>query len=251
MGGDKVSIMHVAKASSAFARFRLKLREVGVLGVLKLVPKNFSYAKYVYLESRFDRRHRVNTAGQTALDKLEIDSENKKHGIRYQPSSYGRLVSMFSNLPKDLGGFTFVDFGSGRGRVLLFASQFNFKQILGVEFSEELHLAAVHNVATFPETRRCADIVPINQDATLFPIPDGPLVLYFFDPFRDQVMQKVLDNIALSYRTRPRKIYLMYLAPVHETLVLATGVFTRVETPPLARDFYEYKFGLFETAPET
>ncbi|MCW5611011.1 MAG: class I SAM-dependent methyltransferase [Rubrivivax sp.] len=232
-------------------RIRAKWRELGLFGLLGLVPKNLQRLAQVYVDRQYDRRHGVKTAGYTHLHELMIDNPNKAFGIRYQPTTEKRMAAMFRNLPKDLSEFTFVDFGSGRGRVLLFAAQFNFKRIVGVEFSEELHRSALENVAVDARRlRRCDDIQPLHQDATTYELPEGPLVLYFFDPFRGPVMEKVLDNIRRSCLASRRKIYLMYLAPVHEEDVEATGVFRRVATPPLPHEYSlpsQYRFAMWET----
>ena len=46
-----------------------------------------------------------------------------------------------------LRDFTFIDLGCGKGRVLLMASDYPFKKIIGVEFMPELHRAAQKNIA--------------------------------------------------------------------------------------------------------
>jgi len=233
-------------------RLRVKFKDLGLFGTLMLVPKNARRLAQIYIDERYDRRYGVKTAGYTPLHELVIDSPNKESGIRYQPTTHKRLVAMFSNLPTDLSEFTFVDFGSGRGRVLLFASTFNFRRVLGVEFSEDLHLCALENMACARHKRKCKLVQPIHADATKFGLPEEPLVLYFFDPFRNEVMQQVLANIKLSYLAHPRKVYLMYLAPVHEDMVMETGVFRRVPTPKLPHEFSlpaQYRFALFEAGP--
>lgn len=233
-------------------RLRTKFSELGPLGTLMLVPKNLRRLAQIYIDERYDRRYGVKTAGYTPLHELVIESPNKELGIRYQPTTHKRLVAMFSNLPSDLSEFTFVDFGSGRGRVLLFASTFNFKRVLGVEFSEDLHLSALENLLRAHHKRKCKVVQPIHVDATRFTLPEGPLVLYFFDPFRNEVMQQVLANIKQSYVASPRKILFMYLAPVHEAMVLETGVFRLVPTPKLPHEYSlpaQYRFALFEASP--
>lgn len=234
-------------------RLWVKFRELGFFGALMLIPKNVQRLLQIFVDERYDRRYGVKTAGYTHLHELVIDSPNKELGIRYQPTTQKRMVAMFSNLPPDVSEFTFVDFGSGRGRVLLFASEIRFKRVIGVEFSEQLHASAVDNIARAKHVRKCPIVQPMLADATKFVLPDGPLVLYFFDPFRDQVMQQVIDNIKRSYLSDPRKIYLMYLAPVHESKVLETGVFKRVATPKLPHEYSlpaQYAFAMFETMAE-
>ncbi len=48
-----------------------------------------------------------------------------------------------------LQDFTFIDLGSGKGRVLLMASEYPFQKIIGVEFMPELHRAAQKNIAGY------------------------------------------------------------------------------------------------------
>lgn len=233
-------------------RLWTKFRELGFFGTLMLIPKNLRRLMQIYVDERYDRRYGVKTAGYTHLHELVIDSPSKDLGIRYQPTTQKRLIAMFANLPRDVSGFSFVDFGSGRGRVLLFASEIRFKQVIGVEFSEVLHVSAVDNIERATHARKCPIVQPVHADATKYQLPDGPLVLYFFDPFREQVMLQVLSNIKQSYLASPRKIYLLYLAPVHEAMVMEAGVFKRVPTPKLPHEYSlpaQYAFAMFETDP--
>ena len=68
----------------------------------------------------------VSSEGSIALRELAIDSENRTLGFPYVPSP-GLLVDTLLVQPRgDLGRFSFVDFGSGKGRVLLVASHYPF-----------------------------------------------------------------------------------------------------------------------------
>lgn len=246
-GGPNGRVMALAHRATA------KVRELGVLGTLQLVPKNLRHLAEVWVDERYDRLRGIRTAGYRELDELSIASPNKAYGIRYQPTTHRRLVAMFANLPPDLADFTFVDLGCGRGRVLLFAARFNFRRIVGVEFSEELHRSAVENLAVADPGRVCRDIRALHQDASAFALPEGPLVLYLFDPFRDRVMRQVLENIRSAYQAAPRKIIVLYLAPVHEDLVMATGIFRKRATPPLPHEYvlpHQYRLAMFETGPD-
>lgn len=239
------------KLVSLLRKTGIKYREIGLVRTIQVIFMNIRVLVEDYISERYDRRHGIKTAGIVNAQDLTIESPNKHFAIRYQPTTERRLLAMFSALPRDRSSFTFVDFGSGRGRVILFASHFNFKRIVGVEFSEELHRSAIDNISIVGRKKpSCANVESHHQDATRFEIPDGPLVLYFFDPFRDHVMQDVLDNVKRSYLNDPRKIYLMYLAPVHAAMVEATGIFHRMETPELPHEFSlqnQYRFSLYET----
>jgi len=57
-------------------------------------------------------------------------------------------------LPHDVSSHSFVDYGSGKGRVLLVASDYAFKKIVGVEFSKVLNDVAVANIATYRSSKQ-------------------------------------------------------------------------------------------------
>ncbi|MGB9109744.1 MAG: class I SAM-dependent methyltransferase [Telluria sp.] len=158
----------------------------------------------------FDRMHGTETSTFSELRELDIASDNKRYGERYQPSPVYSLRLVLKNLGIRYADFSFIDLGSGKGRTLLVASEFPFKQILGVEFSEALHRKAEQNIARYRP--RFADrIKPVHADATQFVLPAGDLVLYLFNPFTKPVLDKVLANVMASVADQPRRVILVYL----------------------------------------
>ena len=142
--------------------------------------------------------------------------------------------------PMDPNDFVFIDFGSGKGRTLLLASEWRFKKIIGVEFARDLHEIAHKNCRTYRNSKqRCLEIESVHMDATEFPLPNGKSVYYFFNPFSPEIFSKVLENIRKSFIARPRKIYIFYYRS-HEPairLIEAMGIMRKVETRPLRYDF--------------
>jgi hypothetical protein len=107
----------------------------------------------------------------------------------------------------DFERYGFLDFGSGKGRVLLAASQFPFKSVLGVEFAIELHKTAENNIRQYRRAKvRCGALKSILADATAFELPSIPLVLYFFNPFSGPVLAAVIANIERSLAIHPREL---------------------------------------------
>lgn len=163
-----------------------------------------------YAVHTFDRRHGTDTSTFAELKTLGIASDNKRHGERYQPSPVYSLRRLLRRLDIRHSEFSFVDFGSGKGRTLLIASELPFKQVIGVEFAEELHLQAERNIARY--CPRAADnVTAVHIDATEFKLPESDLVLYFFNPFNQLVLSQVLDNLTASLQTKPRRVILIYL----------------------------------------
>jgi SAM-dependent methyltransferase len=119
-----------------------------------------------------------------------------------------------------LQDFTFIDLGSGKGRVLLMASDYPFKRIIGVEFMPELHRTAQKNIACYPNDReQCRQIETVCMDAREFQFPDGPLVVYLFNPFPESTFAQVLENLRLSVEQAPRPVYIAYRFTEFENLL--------------------------------
>ena len=159
---------------------------------------------------RFDQKHGVDTQIDVQLTDLHIDSPNKRRGKRYHatpPVSFRRALKL---LRVDFSEFTFIDIGSGKGRTLLLASDLPFKKIIGVEFGAELHAQAMINIQRY-RASYTASTESVHVDATDFEFPDGPLVIYFFNPFDEIVLQQVLANISIAASASFRKIFIVYL----------------------------------------
>src|SRR5262249_45180057 len=84
--------------------------------------------------------------------------------------------------PLNLRNFTFVDMGPGKGRALLLAAEQPFARVIGVEVLPELHAIAQQNIAAAASRLVCHKIESISADARIFQFPDGPLVVFLFNP---------------------------------------------------------------------
>ncbi len=120
----------------------------------------------------------------------------------------------------DYSKYTFIDVGSGKGRVLFVAAEYPFRKVMGVEFSNALHDDAVANLKRykFPK-RRCADIEPVHADAREFEFPNDNLVIYMFNPFGPEVMERMLANLERSLERNPRHVIVVMLWPDHSDVV--------------------------------
>ncbi|HET8891983.1 MAG TPA: class I SAM-dependent methyltransferase [Candidatus Angelobacter sp.] len=119
-----------------------------------------------------------------------------------------------------LQDFTFIDLGCGKGRVLLMASDYPLKRIIGVEFMPELHRTAQKNISWFASGRqRCRQIETLCMDARDFQFPDGPLVVYLFNPFSEATFAQVLENLRRSVERSPRPVYVAYRFTEFEQLL--------------------------------
>jgi predicted RNA methylase len=134
----------------------------------------------------------------------------------YQPTEPDLFREMMSVLEHqtDLAEYTFIDLGSGKGRALLMASNYPFRRIVGVELLPALHEIARENIARYKsESQKSLILESVCADAAAFPVPDGPIVIYLFNPFPESGLQKAVANLEHSLRTNPRPMFVIYHNP--------------------------------------
>jgi predicted RNA methylase len=152
----------------------------------------------------FDQQFQLDTAGEISLFQLDISSPNEVVGIRYQPSPVEACQELFASLPIRHQDFTLIDLGAGKGRVLLVASGFAFKRVIGVEFARELVETARRNIERFG----CRAEV-VHADAAEYKFPVDNLVVYLYHPFGSEVLRSVLGS--LREISAQHDVYLIYL----------------------------------------
>ena len=170
------------------------------------------------------------TEGIREVGSLDIASDNARHAVRYQPTPHEVASKILHGLPIDHGQYTFLDFGAGKGRILLIAAEFPFQAVIGIEFSRELCQVAKNNIGNIAHEMRVALRIECQHaDVTVFPLPDTPLVCYFYNPFDSVIMQVVIDRLAASLKHTPREIYIVYVHPEHRALFELAGCWQIVE----------------------
>lgn len=173
----------------------------------------------------FDAHNGTETGGLVPLWQLNIDSPNARHGERYEATTEVELVDALNSLGEPLGAFTFIDLGCGKGRTLIVAAQMQFKQIIGVEFARELADIATRNLARLNVPHASV----LHADAAAFAFPAGDMVIYLYNPFSEEVLSRVLDNLRSS---SIGTLYVIYKAPRCARLLDDCGFLERRSRPP-------------------
>ena len=165
--------------------------------------------------------------------------------LRHDPSE---AVSERTHYYADSGGLEFdkimanfnisqndaiVDFGCGKGGILISLSKYPFRKITGVEIAEDLVAIAQENI----EKLKIGNVGIVCCDASEFTQLNEYNYFYFFDPFPCVVMQDVLSNIERSIVELPRQVTIIYLNPFCHDLIESSSVF--VKTREL--DHFEHK----------
>lgn len=138
--------------------------------------------------------------------------------FNYEPTPPRLVEEVLSALPVEPKTLSFVDLGSGKGRVVLLASRLPFRRVVGIEHRPKLHAVAESNKQIFERSGEA--LCPIHLlcgDAANQPLPEGPLALWLFNPFGADVLMPLLA------RLQEREVYLLYLVPVERPLLSASG----------------------------
>ena len=215
------------KDESAFRRASRQVQLYGVMGVSKLTAakvvrgllRRESTDDYTLWRDRlFDRQTNVRTAEPVPTSQLQTpDSarESLADAVEYRPTSAADAAGMIDRLPIDAADYHFVDLGCGKGRVLLLAAAMPFRGVTGVEFSPELADEARQNLRDCRLPRRAAAADVVTGDAATYAFPDGPLVVYLFNPFGERLLREVAANLVASLEKDRRDCWVVYANALH------------------------------------
>lgn len=178
--------------------FLKSLKDNGIIPTIRKVGQRIDY-----------KRKGVDFSTQNIYD-LTRTGEHQENGTALVSTSIDFLAQLIEDferligkpLPKDL----FVDFGSGKGAAVIHAKKLGFKKSIGVEFAKELHECAVKNI----EALGLTDVESLYEDATNYKLPNDISLIYFFNPFDEVVMQKVMQNIMSQKSEFKNDVYIIY-----------------------------------------
>ena len=169
----------------------------------------------------FDRSRHVQTIGLEAKPEASRIVGPRADSNIYGPVRAANVRAALRDLPvRDLSPYTFLDIGSGKGRVLFIAAEYPFRRVLGVEYDRAMHLVAEQNIAAFRHPgQRCHSIESVHANAADFEFPDGDLVVYLFNPFGPEILSKMLQNLQRAITQQPRHVLIMMLWAEHADVV--------------------------------
>jgi len=174
------------------------LKENGVLSTLRKISQRVSY-----------RVKGIDFSTQNIYD-LTRTGEYQEHGTALVSTSVDFLSQLLNDLEDTIGAKLnrelFVDYGSGKGAAIIHAKELGFKRAIGVEFAKELHEIAQRNI----QKLNLKDVTSIYADATTYLLPSDISVIYFFNPFDEVVMKKVVENILAQKESFEGDVYVIY-----------------------------------------
>jgi len=201
----------ITKSGTAWSKLRWSLAQRGLAGTVRVVfersRRNDGTSETKPSVHPFDLRYGVDTSGLIGGGELRSGHRNDVFNTAY----YGMAPSRFRQVMSD---WLFIDLGCGKGRAVMMASEFPFRQVIGVELHAPLAKIAKENVAAWTAAGRAVCPVEIVcQDATEFVFPDGACLLYLFNPFAAPVVERLIDGLEAEFAARPGRMDLIYFNP--------------------------------------
>jgi len=161
----------------------------------------------------FDKRHRVETAREELLKDMGVAVNDVDRGNYAYRVTWGWLIKeAIAQLDIDHSRYSFIDYGSGKGKALLMASDYPFKTIIGLEYARRLHDIAVENCRTYHNpNQKCRSLEPVLGDALHYTPPSGPIVCFMCNPFDEATLRSVFNRWRARYESGEREIRILYL----------------------------------------
>lgn len=188
------------------------------------------------VDSGFDADHGTDTSTPLTPAEAGIPAARRASATMYLPTMDADLATLLAALPWPeplVRDATFVDLGSGKGRVVLLAGMRHFRAVVGVELSPKLHAIATDNLRRVQRAGHLRSPIELVQaDAAAFAVPRGPLIAFLYHPFGADVASAVIDRLAASLAATPRPAAILYghptlQAPLAPSVLTRHGVFDR------------------------
>ena len=165
-------------------------------------------------ERRYDKALGIDTRGEIVGNRLMLTPSESTGAKGYAGTPPAIAEQLIGAVADKARGFTFIDYGAGKGRVLLIAAGYPFDRVVGIELSEPLVRIAEANVAAY--RRHHPDLCPIelvHANALDYELPPTPCVLFFYDPFQADLMERIGRKLHGSFLAKPRKLFVIYYSP--------------------------------------
>lgn len=174
---------------------------------------NIRLAWFIILkEISGEKKYNINTTGIDDLT-LSVAAADREHASIYQPVNFYSAEKLFEHIDDtDMKG-SFLDIGCGKGRALVMAAAYGFKDIIGIDFSAQLCYEAITLCEQIEATYQGTAVTIECKDAREYFIPDSVSVIFMFNPFDDLVMDDFLLRVKDTLTKKPRKLKLLYANP--------------------------------------
>ena len=150
-----------------------------------------------------DKLHNMDTEGRS--EKYSDDNI-----FPYEPTPYSVLERLADSGIIDANSYM-IDYGSGMGRACLYLAEKTGCRCTGIECIDEFYQASLKNLE---DKNLRVDFVKCSVED--YPLPDDSDVMYFFNPFSVEILEKVMERVRESSFKTPRRIQFFFYYPSDE-----------------------------------
>ena len=191
----------------------------------------------------YDKRYGLNTRKIIEAEDLYKTDDEINQNNRYQATRlrHFRVLMKELSLPENS---VFVDVGSGKGKVLLMATIYNFKRIVGIELSSKLNKIAKSNILIY--NKRVKNNIPIELkelNVLDYTFEGDENIIYLYNPFSSEILEQFCEQLFISLKLNPRKIWLIFnnFNNYNDSIVKESLVQEKLEFSYGGTDFAVYK----------
>lgn len=172
-------------------------------------------AMFRYRSAVFDRAMGVETTRSVDRSRLDVAPAKREQAWSYHACDVSRFYRIMSAIDLAPEQTTFVDIGSGKGRALFMADRLKLARLVGVELSPALHAAAQRNVRSYRQVTGSSTPIDLeNVDATEYELPPGRVVVFMFNPFQREIMERFAAKLSRAGIERGPDLTVVYVHPV-------------------------------------
>lgn len=140
----------------------------------------------------FIYRHKIIYHYKVELNELEVNTNKiiKKYSNSVHHAPFFRAKKLLNKIPND-NSYHFLDVGSGLGILLFFVSiNYNFKSYTGIEINNDIYKHSVKNCKKLNLKKTFIQ----NISADKFILDEKKYIIYFYNPFKNFILEKFLQN---------------------------------------------------------
>jgi len=143
---------------------------------------------------------------------------NSTEFFDYMPSYKKTVTNALLYLKKNyqLKHYNFLDIGCGKGKTMILASKYSFKQITGYEIDKDVFSVLKKNI----NQKKFRNFKVYNKSIKISEIENNS-VIYFYNPFNEELSKRLFDEISIN--TLLEDIILIYVNPIYSFALEKAG----------------------------
>lgn len=143
---------------------------------------------------------------------------NSNEFFDYMPSYKKTVTNALLYLKKNyqLKHYNFLDIGCGKGKTMILASKYSFKQITGYEIDKDVFSVLKKNI----NQKKFRNFKVYNKSIKISEIENNS-VIYFYNPFNEELSKRLFDEISIN--TLLEDIILIYVNPIYSFALEKAG----------------------------